>query len=69
VPIQFIDNTDHALVENLLKLKKYIDLIIPRGGAGLIKFVAETANMPVITGGIGVCHAYIDKQADIKKGS
>jgi glutamate-5-semialdehyde dehydrogenase len=65
--IQFIDNTDHALVEPLLKMKNYIDLIIPRGGAGLIKFVAETATMPVVTGGIGVCHAYVDKTADIKK--
>jgi len=64
--IQFIDNTDHALVERMLKLNQYIDLVIPRGGAGLIKFVAETANMPVVTGGIGVCHTYIDKSADIK---
>jgi glutamate-5-semialdehyde dehydrogenase len=65
--IQFIDNTDHALVEQLLKMNNYVDLIIPRGGAGLIKFVAETANMPVVTGGIGVCHTYVDKLADIKK--
>jgi glutamate-5-semialdehyde dehydrogenase len=65
--VQFIDNTDHVLVEYLLKMNKYIDLIIPRGGAGLIKFVAETANMPVVTGGIGVCHTYIDKDADIPK--
>jgi len=65
--IQFIDNTDHALVEKLLKMNNYIDLIIPRGGSGLIKFVAETANMPVVTGGIGVCHTYIDKLADIPK--
>ncbi len=65
--VQFIDNTDHALVEYLLKMNRYIDLIIPRGGSGLIKFVAETANMPVVTGGIGVCHTYIDKTADIQK--
>jgi glutamate-5-semialdehyde dehydrogenase len=65
--VQFIDNTDHALVEYMLKLNKYLDLIIPRGGAGLIKFVAETANMPVVTGGIGVCHTYIDKSADLQK--
>jgi glutamate-5-semialdehyde dehydrogenase len=50
-----------------LKLKQYLDLVIPRGGAGLIKFVAETASMPVVTGGIGVCHIYIDKTADIQK--
>jgi glutamate-5-semialdehyde dehydrogenase len=65
--VQFIDDTDHALVEKLLKMNRYIDLVIPRGGAGLIKFVAETANMPVVTGGIGVCHTYIDKSADIEK--
>ena len=65
--VQFIDNTEHALVEHMLKMNKYIDLIIPRGGAGLIKFVAETANMPVVTGGIGVCHTYIDKSADLQK--
>jgi len=65
--VQFIDDTDHALVERLLKLNQYIDLVIPRGGAGLIKFVAETANMPVVTGGIGVCHTYIDKTADLRK--
>ncbi len=65
--VQFVDNTDHALVEHLLKMNKYIDLIIPRGGSGLIKFVAETASMPVVTGGIGVCHTYIDRDADIPK--
>jgi glutamate-5-semialdehyde dehydrogenase len=65
--VQFVDDTDHALVEKLLKMNRYIDLVIPRGGAGLIKFVAETANMPVVTGGIGVCHTYIDKSADLEK--
>ena len=65
--VQFIDNTDHALVEQMLKLKQYIDLIVPRGGSGLIKFVAETATMPVVTGGIGVCHTYVDNAADISK--
>jgi glutamate-5-semialdehyde dehydrogenase len=65
--VQFIDNTDHTLVERMLKLKQYIDLIVPRGGAPLIKFVSETANMPVVTGGIGVCHTYIDKIVDINK--
>jgi glutamate-5-semialdehyde dehydrogenase len=65
--VQFIDNTDRALVEAMLKMNDVIDLIIPRGGAGLIKSVAENATMPVVTGGIGVCHTYIDKTADIKK--
>jgi glutamate-5-semialdehyde dehydrogenase len=65
--VQFVDNTDHTLVEQLLKMNKYIDLVVPRGGSGLIKFVAETASMPVVTGGIGVCHTYVDKNADIPK--
>lgn len=65
--VQFIDNTDHALVERMLKMNNYIDLIVPRGGSGLIKFVAENASMAVVTGGIGVCHTYVDKAADIKK--
>jgi glutamate-5-semialdehyde dehydrogenase len=65
--VQFVDDTEHALVEHMLKLDRYIDLIIPRGGAGLIKFVAETASMPVVTGGIGVCHTYIDQAADLAK--
>jgi len=64
--VQFIDNTDHALVDVMLKMNDVIDMIIPRGGAGLIKSVAENATMPVITGGIGVCHTYVDKSADIK---
>jgi glutamate-5-semialdehyde dehydrogenase len=65
--IQFIDNTDRALVDEMLKMNNVIDLIIPRGGAGLIKSVAEKATMAVLTGGIGVCHTYVDKSADIKK--
>jgi glutamate-5-semialdehyde dehydrogenase len=65
--VQFIDNTDHALVDAMLKMNDVIDLIIPRGGAGLIKSVAENATMAVVTGGIGVCHTYVDKSADIKK--
>jgi glutamate-5-semialdehyde dehydrogenase len=64
--VQFIENTDRALVNRLLKMNKAIDLIIPRGGAGLIKAVTENASMPVVSGGIGVCHTYVDKSADIK---
>jgi len=63
--VQFIENTDRALVDHLLKMNKVIDLIIPRGGAGLIKSVSENALMPVITGGIGVCHTYVDRSADV----
>jgi len=65
--IQIIESTDRALVDYMLKMKGTIDLIIPRGGAGLIKSVAENAAMPVVTGGIGVCHTYVDKSADINK--
>lgn len=65
--VQFIDNTGHSLVNHLLSMGGTIDLIIPRGGATLIKFVADNARMPVLTGGIGVCHTYVDKTADIKK--
>jgi glutamate-5-semialdehyde dehydrogenase len=64
--VQFIDNTDHSLVDHLLKMRDVVDLMIPRGGAGLIKFVRENAAMPVVAGGIGVCHTYVDKSADIE---
>ncbi len=65
--VQFIENTDRALVNKLIRMGDYIDMMVPRGGAGLIKFVKENAVMPVIAGGIGVCHTYIDKSADIEK--
>ena len=64
--VQFIDNTDRSMVDHLLKMRDIIDLMIPRGGAGLIKFVRENAAMPVVAGGIGVCHTYVDKSADIE---
>jgi len=63
--VQFIENTDRALVNHLLKMNESIDLFIPRGGAGLIKFILENATMPVISGGIGVCHTYVDRSADV----
>lgn len=64
---QFIDNTDRALVGQMLSMKEYIDLLIPRGGADLIRRVAQEASMPAVTGGIGVCHTYVDKGADLTK--
>ena len=67
--VQFVNNTDRALLDVILGMKKYIDLVVPRGGAGLIKFVEENATMPAITGGIGVCHTYIDRAADVAKAS
>ena len=65
--LQFVDNTDRALVEPMLKMSEYINLLVPRGGQELIRFVAETATMPVVTGGIGVCHTYVDSSADLDK--
>jgi len=65
--IQLIESTERTLVNQMLKMKGIIDLIIPRGGAGLIKLVSENAAMPVVTGGIGVCHTYVDKNADLNK--
>ncbi len=65
--VQLIESTDRTLVDHMLKMKGTIDLIIPRGGAGLIKFVAENASMAVVTGGIGVCHTYIDQNANLAK--
>ncbi len=65
--IEFIQSTERALVNHMLRMKGVIDLIIPRGGSGLIKLVSENAAMPVVTGGIGVCHTYIDKSADLAK--
>jgi glutamate-5-semialdehyde dehydrogenase len=65
--IQLIESTERTLVSQMLKMKGIIDLMIPRGGAGLIKLVSENAAMPVLTGGIGVCHTYVDKSADLNK--
>ncbi|MBI1885224.1 MAG: glutamate-5-semialdehyde dehydrogenase [Chloroflexi bacterium] len=65
--VQLIENTDRALVGELLKLRQYIDLVVPRGGADLISYVVENATMPVLTGGTGVCHTYVDRAADMEK--
>jgi len=65
--IQFMESTERALVNHMLQMKGVIDLIIPRGGPGLIKLISENAAMPVIAGGVGVCHTYVDKSADLNK--
>ena len=65
--IQLIESAERTLVNRMLKMRGTIDLLIPRGGAGLIRLVSENASMPVITGGIGVCHTYVDKSADVNK--
>lgn len=62
---QLVESTDRAAVENLLQLEEYIDLVIPRGGAGLISFVRENSKIPVIETGTGNCHIYVDDGADI----
>ncbi|MBK7451842.1 MAG: glutamate-5-semialdehyde dehydrogenase [Anaerolineales bacterium] len=62
--IQFIDSPDRALVLELLHLRDYVDMIIPRGGAGLHEFCRDNSHIPVITGGIGICHLFVDDTAD-----
>ena len=62
--VQYIDNPDRALVAEMMRLDKYIDMLIPRGGAGLHRLCREQATIPVITGGIGICHVYVDESAD-----
>ncbi len=64
--IQFIDNPDRQLVGELLKMYDYVDMIIPRGGAALHKFCRENSRIPVITGGIGICHLFVDESADLQ---
>ena len=63
--VQFIDNPDRALVGELFKMYDYVDMLIPRGGAALHKFCRENSMIPVITGGIGICHLYVDQTADL----
>lgn len=63
--IQAIDNSDRALVNELLKMDRYVDILIPRGGAGLHRLCREQSTIPVITGGIGVCHIFVDETADL----
>lgn len=65
--VTIMENTDRALVSELLTLRQYINLAIPRGGAGLIRMVVDTAKVPVIETGSGVCHVYVDKDADLDK--
>ena len=64
--IQLITDTNHEVVKELMHLNKYIDVIIPRGGAGLIKTVVENSTIPVIETGTGNCHVYVDESADFE---
>ncbi len=63
--IQYIESTDRKYVGEMLRLHQYIDLIIPRGGNDLHKLCRENSTIPVITGGIGVCHLFVDESADL----
>ena len=65
--VQYLDNPDRALVAQLLRLDQYVDMIIPRGGAGLHKLCREQSSIPVITGGMGICHIFVDETADLTK--
>ncbi len=62
--IQFISTTDRVAVDVMLRLNDYIDVIIPRGGAELIKKVVQNSSVPVIETGVGICHVFVDKSAD-----
>ena len=63
--VQFVESTDRELVGRMLKMRDTIDLMIPRGGQELIRRVAAEASMPAVTGGVGVCHIYVDKTAKL----
>ncbi|UTZ20958.1 glutamate-5-semialdehyde dehydrogenase [Vibrio campbellii] len=65
--VQYIDKPDRELVSQLLKLDDYVDMIIPRGGAGLHKMCKENSTIPVIIGGFGISHIFVDESADLEK--
>lgn len=65
--ILLIENNDRAVTTAFMKLKEYVDVLIPRGGAGLIQSVVENSTIPVIETGTGNCHIYIDEAADLEK--
>jgi len=65
--VQYIEDPDRALVRELLRLDRFVDMIIPRGGAGLHRLCLEESTIPVITGGIGICHIFVDESADLER--
>ncbi len=65
--VQYISDPDRALVSGLLRLDQYVDMIVPRGGAGLHRLCLEESTIPVITGGIGICHIFVDQSADLDR--
>ncbi|MFZ6030455.1 MAG: glutamate-5-semialdehyde dehydrogenase [Chloroflexota bacterium] len=64
--VAYIDDIDRARITELLTMDSFVDLIIPRGGAGLHQFCRENSRIPVITGGIGICHIFVDETADLE---
>ncbi|MBT8399893.1 MAG: glutamate-5-semialdehyde dehydrogenase [Rhodothermia bacterium] len=65
--VQYIDDTDRALVTELLRLDDYVDMIVPRGGPKLHELCRKQSTIPVITGGIGICHIFVDETADLER--
>lgn len=65
--IQLITDTDRAVTAQFMKLNRYVDVLIPRGGAGLIRAVVDNSTIPVIETGTGNCHIYVDKDGDVEK--
>ena len=63
--LQLVGDSDRALVHELLQMDRYVDMVIPRGGAGLHEFCRQNSRIPVITGGIGICHLFVDQSADL----
>lgn len=66
--VSIVEDTSRQSATELMQLSEYLDVLIPRGGAGLIKSVVENSKVPVIETGVGVCHVYVDDAADLKKG-
>ena len=65
--VEFMDDPDHERVLELFKMHEFVDLLIPRGGAALHRFCRELSTIPVITGGMGICHLFVDESADLNR--
>lgn len=65
--VQLVPDTDRALVLELLQMDRYVDMVIPRGGAGLHEFCRQNSRISVITGGIGICHLFVDESANLDR--
>jgi len=64
--VQMVRDPDRAVVGDMIRMRGEIDLVVPRGGSGLINFIRENAQVPVVAGGIGVCHTYVHEDADLQ---